>query len=99
MNKPNNLPLNASALEMAASLSTNPEFESDDTLLATIQLQRIFEDTRDVHRLEKSSGAASRLHLHTDRLLLDLESWKRSLPPNHAQFSKAHHEFPLQAFD
>ena len=96
MNKPNNLPLNASALGTAASLSANPEFESDNTLLATIQLQRIFEDTRDAYRLEKSSGAASRLHLHTDRLLLDLETWKRSLPPNNSQFGTAQRKFSLK---
>ena len=80
MNKPNTLPLSAFALDNAESLSNGAEFETDKTLLASIKLQRIFEDTRDIYRFDKSPGAASRLHLHAERLLVDLEDWRRSIP-------------------
>jgi hypothetical protein len=69
-------------------LVENPEVDSDQTLLALIKLQRIIEDSRSIYRMEKTLGAQTRMHLHTGRLISDLEEWWTSLPPNTTNSSK-----------
>jgi hypothetical protein len=80
MDKPSILPLNDFALKNAAFLSTEAEFESDRTLQSLIRIQRVVEATRDAYRSIKLSGTASRLHVHVQRMLLDLEECKYSFP-------------------
>lgn len=91
MDKPNILPFNDFALKNAAFLYTEAEFESDRTLRSLIRVQRVVEATRDTYGSIKLSSTPSRLHLHVQRLLLDLEECKYSFPQISGYASKSFH--------
>lgn len=86
--KPNHLPLSSAMLRSAMFLQESQDFKTDSLIYPLLKIQSLAENVIELYRSEASSSSLDRLHMHSHRLLGELESWRFSVPKDLVGSSK-----------